>query len=78
MYVAVLNCRRPGRDQPAAIAVGYRVQVGRAQWLFYRSLAPPANRSVLGQNLTAEFFAGRWNRDGSITELIRIEGEESA
>jgi hypothetical protein len=59
--------------QPAEVAVGYRVQVGRAQWLFYRSLAERANRTVLGQNLSSEFLAARFNRDGTVDELIEIE-----
>jgi hypothetical protein len=59
--------------QPADVAVGYRVQVGRAQWLFYRSLAERANRTFLGQNLSSEFLAGRFDRDGTVEELIEIE-----
>jgi hypothetical protein len=63
------------RILPPSVAVGYRVQVGREQWLFYRSLTAPANRTVLGQNLTAEFFAGRFDSDGEADELVRIECE---
>ncbi len=59
--------------QPPSAAVGYRVQVGREQWLFYRSLAAPANRTVLGQNLTAEFYAGCFDSDGEADELVGIE-----
>lgn len=61
------------QSQPRSVAVGYRVQLGREQWLFYRSLADPANRTVLGQNVTAEFYAGRFDSDGEADELIRIE-----
>ncbi|MFO7907977.1 MAG: hypothetical protein R6U98_35375 [Pirellulaceae bacterium] len=61
------------RIQPAEVAAGYRVQLGRQHWLIYRSLAPPANRTLLGQNLCHEFVAGRFNLDGSLTELIEIE-----
>lgn len=61
------------RIQPADVAVGYRVQLGRQQWLIYRSLAPPANRTLLGQNLGQEFVVGRFNLDGSLSELIEIE-----
>jgi hypothetical protein len=59
--------------QPAEVAVGYRVQVGRAQWLFYRSLAKRGNRTVLGQNLASEFLAARFATDGTVEELIEIE-----
>ncbi|MBL7040844.1 MAG: hypothetical protein ISR77_19575 [Pirellulaceae bacterium] len=62
--------------QPPSAAVGYRVQVGAGQWLFYRSLTPPANRTVLGQNLYNEFYAGRFDTDGEVDELIAINSEE--
>jgi len=55
------------------VAAGYRVQIGRRQWLFYRSLARPANRSVLGQNLSQEFVAARFDMQGEIDEIIEIE-----
>ncbi len=55
------------------VAVGYRVQVGKQQWLFYRSLAKAANRSLLGQNLSSEFFVARFDSQGDAQELIEIE-----
>jgi len=58
--------------QSRDIAVGYRVQIGKAQWLIYRSLSPPANRTVLGQNLTCEFFLGRFTKNGATKELLQI------
>jgi hypothetical protein len=58
--------------QPADIAVGYRVQVGAEQWLFYRSLAKAANRTVLGQNLASEFVAARFTTKGLAEELVSI------
>jgi hypothetical protein len=59
--------------QSADVAVGYRVQVGRAQWLLYRSLAEKGNRTLLGQNLSSEFLAARFDKDGTVEELIEIE-----
>ena len=59
--------------QPCDVAVGYRVQLGITQWLIYRSLAPHASRSVLGQNVVDEFVAARFDLDGSLDELIEIE-----
>ncbi len=56
-------------------AVGYRVQVGRKQWLFYRSLAPAANRTVLGQNFVTEFFAGRFHRSGEAVPYVEVESD---
>ncbi len=65
-----------GRDEaiePADAAVGYRVAVGGRQWLFYRSLAPAAIRSVLGQHLASETLAARFQRDGNVENLVEIE-----
>ena len=58
---------------PADVAVGYRVQVGKTQWLMYRSLAPAAIRTVLGQNLMHEFLVGRFHADGHVETLLEIE-----
>jgi hypothetical protein len=55
------------------VAAGYRVQFGRRQWLIYRSLAAAANRTVLGQNLSGEFFLGRFQRSGETETLVEIE-----
>ena len=59
--------------QPADIAVGYRAQIGTRQWLFYRSLAAPAARTVLGQNLSTEFLAARFKQEGETDILVEIE-----
>lgn len=59
---------------PHDVAVGYRVQCAKQQWLFYRSLGKPANRTVLGQNLSTEFLAARFLApEGKIKELVEIE-----
>ena len=54
-------------------AVGYRVQVGKKQWLFYRSLTQRCNRTVLGQNLSSECLIADFRRDGTHTPLVEIE-----
>ncbi|MCH2115448.1 MAG: hypothetical protein MK171_11140, partial [Pirellulales bacterium] len=46
--------------QSSDVAVGYRAQCGRQQWLFYRSLAKAANRTVLGQNFSIECVVARF------------------
>lgn len=43
---------------PRDVAAGFRAQSGADQWLVYRSLGPAANRTVLGQNISSEFYAG--------------------
>lgn len=58
--------------QPRDVAAGYRVQVGRRQWLLYRSLIGAASRTILGQHLSSEFFVGRFDELGETTELVSI------
>ncbi len=61
--------------QPHDVAVGYRAQCGKDQWLVYRSLAKQANRSVLGQNLSLECLVARFLApEGEVDELLEIEG----
>ncbi len=55
------------------VAAGFRVQLGRKQWLIYRSLAPHRNRTLLGQNLSQEFVVARFDDEGCLQELIEIE-----
>lgn len=58
---------------PADVAVGYRVQTGKRQWMMYRSLAPTTSRSVLGQHFSSEFVLGRFPAAGELEQLIEIE-----
>jgi hypothetical protein len=58
-------------------AVGFRAQSGRKQWLLYRSLGPAGNRTVLGQNIAGEFYAGRLKSSGKVAEWIEIEPVEN-
>jgi hypothetical protein len=58
---------------PRDIAVGYRAQSGDNQWLFYRSLGPCGNRTVLGQNIAGEFTAGPFFDTGKYKEWVEIE-----
>ncbi len=61
--------------QPHDVAVGYRAQCGRDQWLIYRSLAAKANRTLLGHNLSSECLIGRFLAPaGEVDELLEIEG----
>ncbi len=58
---------------PPDVAVGYRVQSGDDQWLIYRSLSQPGNRTLLGHNVAGEFCAGRFLPTGKFKEWIEIE-----
>ena len=60
-------------NQPNDVAVGYRVAIGRKQWLLYRSLTPPRNRTLLGHNLSTETLVARFGRNGQVEPLIEIE-----
>jgi hypothetical protein len=58
---------------PTDSAVGYRVQIGDAQWLVYRSLSTPEVRSVLGVNLMHEFLVADFLPTGKVKRLLEIE-----
>jgi hypothetical protein len=55
------------------VAVAYRVAVGKKQFVFYRSMASPANRTFFGENVNTEMFFGRLEKTGVMTELVQIE-----
>ena len=59
--------------QPPEVAVGSRVAIGRQQWLIYRSLAKPANRTLLGHNLSSEMLIARFQESGEVEPLLEIE-----
>jgi len=61
------------RVQPPDVAVGYRLQVGKQQWLIYRSLAAKDNRTLLGHNLVSELLIARFRKDGEVETLVEIE-----
>jgi hypothetical protein len=61
------------QNQPRDVAVGYRVQFANRQWLVYRSLAEPANRTLLGTNLSTDFYLARFRRDGETDAILEIE-----
>ena len=62
--------------QRADVAVGFRAQIGKTNWLVYRSLAEPGIRSLLGQQVKAEFLFGRMKRNGGCARLLEIESIE--
>jgi hypothetical protein len=66
------NLRRVREDQ----AVGYRIQLGQEQFLLYRSLALPDNRTVLGHNLIDDFCFARFDPETGVDPLIAVEVTE--
>ena len=60
--------------QPVDVAVAYRVQSGKKQWVYYRSQTTAGNRTFLGQNTSSECIIARFMADtGGIEELVEIE-----
>lgn len=59
--------------QPADTAVGYRVAIGRRQWLLYRSLVASKSRTLLGHHLSTETLVARFGREGEVEPLIEVE-----
>jgi len=57
---------------PRDVAVAYRIQAGRQQWLIYRSLAPAGNRSFLGYNTLSSFACLRLSAGAKTEEIIDI------
>jgi len=58
---------------PRDVAAAYRIQAGRQQWIIYRSLTPPKNRSVLGYNTFAAFACLRLLAGAKTEEILEIE-----
>jgi hypothetical protein len=59
---------------PPEIAIAYRIQSGRDQWVYYRSQAASGNRTFIGQNTSHECVIARFLAPaGEIEELIEIE-----
>ncbi|MBA4020165.1 MAG: hypothetical protein C0483_23635 [Pirellula sp.] len=54
-------------------ACGFRVQIGRENWLAYRSLTDRANRTLLGVNLQTNFLLARFTKEGESEPLVEID-----
>lgn len=58
-------------------AISYRVQAAKQQWIWYRSLDKPANRTFMGLNYSSEQVVGQFTApEGTLDEYFEIEGEE--
>lgn len=59
---------------PPSVAAAYRVQIGRDQWLIYRTLAEATRRTALGMHTVYDFFAGRFDGEtGDVDTLVEVE-----
>lgn len=61
------------QNLPPHQAIGFRVQSGLEQWLVYRSLDEPRNRTVLGCNLSCDFLIGPIGKTGVVDRAIEID-----
>lgn len=61
------------QNLPRHQAAGFRVQSGHEQWLLYRALDTPRNRTVLGCNLSCEFLLGRIGPEGVVSRTLEIQ-----
>ena len=50
-------------------AAGFRIQSGLTNWVLYRSLDEPRNRTVLGLNLSSYFRLGKLGTDGLVSQM---------
>jgi hypothetical protein len=72
----VLSVGEKSRVCPPDRAFAARVTWGRDRGetlLLYRSLAPPALRSVLGHQTRARLLVALFNRDGTITPIVTLD-----
>jgi hypothetical protein len=60
------------QNLPSHQAAGFRIQEGLEQWLVYRTLDEPRNRTVLGCNISCGFLVGRIGRTGVVERAIEI------
>ncbi|MBQ9875055.1 MAG: hypothetical protein IJM30_11395 [Thermoguttaceae bacterium] len=59
---------------PEDSAVGYKIQLGREQYLLYASTSPrPAIRSVLGRNLLSDFMFGKFTAKRGVEPIVDVE-----
>jgi hypothetical protein len=59
---------------PPSVAAAFRVQIGREQWLIYRTLAEPTRRTTLGLHTIYDFFVGRFDgHSGDLDTLVEVE-----
>lgn len=58
---------------PRDVACGFRVQLNKQQWFFYRTISSKGYRTFLGENFGGEFVFNRFQKKGTVTKLIEIQ-----
>ena len=57
---------------PRDEACAFRVQLDKQQWIFYRTVSKPGNRTYLGENVNSEFVFSRFLKNGAVKQLIEV------
>jgi hypothetical protein len=69
-----LTVAQNGTAVLARSASGCRLQIGKEQWLIYRSLSPILEpRTILGQHTMYETMIGRFERSGELEPIVLVE-----
>jgi hypothetical protein len=69
-----LTVAQNGAAVPPRSASGCRLQIGKEQWLIYRSLSPILEpRTILGQHTMYETMIGRFERSGELEPIVLVE-----
>lgn len=55
------------------VACAYRIQINQQQWVFYRKISSAGNRTFMGENFSGEFVFNRFEKSGTVTQLIEIQ-----
>lgn len=59
-------------------AASFRVQIGKEQWILYRSMSAPKPRTFFGKQMIADFYVARFDASAeSFEDLITVDDERS-
>jgi hypothetical protein len=60
--------------QTRNVAAAYRFQIGKEQWMIYRSLDGTQRRTAMGLHFNVEFYAGRFDgTEGEHESLVEVD-----
>ncbi len=63
--------------QTVDVAAAFRFQIGKEQWMIYRSLAETRRRTAMGLHFNVEFYAGRFDgSEGEFESLVEVDSPE--
>ncbi|QEF96839.1 hypothetical protein Mal15_08690 [Stieleria maiorica] len=63
---------------PPRTAAAFRIQLGKTQWIVYRSMAVSGPRTFMGKQIIADFYCARFDaEEESYEDLITVEDNPS-